>query len=76
MIKFTNRYGKSCRYKFGDKVIDKTDPEKSIYVVLNARWVGSKSHGFWDLVLKDSDENEFTRFLSGTGFKKVGSIYD
>lgn len=74
-MKFTNRFGKDCRYKFGDKIVDeKYFPLNEIYIVHDAKWVGA-TNGFWDLTLQDSEGKKHSR-LKMDGLKKVGSIYD
>lgn len=71
---FVNRFGKNCRYKFGDKIIDQCDyPNQPVYTVINAEWIGN-SNGFWEIFLEDGQGNKYSKFGSNQ-LKKVGSIY-
>ena len=74
MSKFYNKRGKSCRYKFGDVVIFTQQDSQDEYVIIDTKWIGSCSHGFWEIYFKNIITNNTFSRLNPQGLKKVGSL--
>lgn len=70
-MKFTNRFGKDCRYKFGDLVIYQDNE----YIVHNAIWIGN-SNGFWEIYLLNQCTQNIISIFRLSNLRKVGSIYE
>jgi hypothetical protein len=75
MIKFYKPGGTCCRYKFGDKVQLHQDALNRTFIVIDAKWIGCKSHGFWELFLEDINiPNNKINIYHTNSLKKVGQI--
>lgn len=73
-MRFTNKFGKSCGFYFGDIIIDQREIQENVYTVINAKWIGTEGRGFWEIVLEDTNGQEVSKHSSDY-LRKVGSIY-
>ena len=71
-MKFYSRYGKRCRYKFGDIVTILNEVSYNEYIVINANWIGN-SNGFWEIELEHTKTHQRIKRLRPM-LKKVGEI--
>lgn len=75
MTKFYKPGGTCCRYKFGDKLKLHQDGLNRTFILIDAKWIGCKSHGFWELTVEDTNiPNNRINIFHTTSFKKVGEI--
>ena len=72
-MKFYSRFGKKCRYKFGDIVVIKNQEPQRKYYIINATWIGN-SNGFWEIEFQDIVTYQKQTRLRPKGLKKVAEI--
>jgi hypothetical protein len=73
-MKFYKPGGTCCRYKFGDKVQMHQDALNRTFIVTDAKWIGCKSHGFWEIFLEDTTPATKISIYHTNSLKKVGEI--